>query len=182
MQKHKEPDIHAPVVSMETISFRTCLQHSHDSWGAAVIGWQLEVTWPFLAFLFPASFAALPRPTQRVISCLTTWGRSLPLPPSDIKMTLLHHRCDVLMQHAAAEEVHGTFFFFFRLHPTCPFLYPPGPLLGRYCWSYSLTLRLDRGHLCLFIGQRGQSRVYQWGGRKQFKPANHHVGQVQIVQ
>lgn len=29
--------------------------------------------------------------------------------------------------------------------------------------------------------QWGQSRVHQWGRRKELKPANHHVGQVQLV-
>lgn len=43
----------------------------------------------------------------------------------------------------------------------------PGPAVERWLGSSS--------------GQRGQGWVDQWRGRKQFEPANNHVGQVQIV-
>lgn len=43
----------------------------------------------------------------------------------------------------------------------------PGPAVERWLGSSS--------------GQRGQGWVDQWRGRKQFEPANNHVGQVQII-
>ncbi len=73
----------------------------------------------------------------RIISCLSVRGWSL-LPPGDIIVTLLRHCCDVIMQHAAAEEDDGTFF---RLCPTTFTLLPlPGLLLWRCCWSCLLKL------------------------------------------
>lgn len=100
-------------------------------------------------------------------------GRSLPLPR--------WHHDDVITSllwclHATCSSRGGSWdFFFLRLRPTeRPFLYPPGLLLWRCRRSPPSTLRL--ASFGLFVGQRGQSGVHQWRGRKQFEPTNHHVG------
>lgn len=120
MQKHKEAEHHVPV-SMETIRWRLSLWFLHMP---LTVTWLLRSCYDWRAgeghsltspVLFsPASSARWPRPR---------W-ETLPPPPGNIIMTLLWHRSDVIMQHAAAED-HGTFFS--RLRPvTCV----PGPCYG----------------------------------------------------
>lgn len=131
--------------------------------GSIVIGWQLEVFWPLF------SKHLLPNPSRP----LPVEGWSLP-PPDDFFMALVRHHCDIIMQHAGAQEDHWT---------QRPFV-PSHSLLARLMRRHSRSrlLMLWFGAFCLLVSQRGQSRVHQWGGRKQFEPANHHVGEIQIIQ
>lgn len=88
------------------------------------------------------------------------------------------HHCDTIWCHqAAGQGICGTF-------PSDPLWHnkPSFPSLGPLLWPYMLPHPLMLWlAFCLLICQWGQSRIHQWGGRKQFKPANNHVGQVQVV-
>lgn len=169
MQQHTEPDIHCSCVSVFWTCVLTVTTPGELLWLAGCLR-SHGLSFFFVVFFVPTSFAALSRPHWAAVSCLSSRGRSFSF-RGDIKATPFRHCFDVIMQHAATEDDHGTF----RCWPCRPGLLPWRCI----CPCHS---RLRLAALRVLVGQRGQSGVHQWGGGEQFKPADHHVGQVQIIQ
>lgn len=164
--------------SLQTTMFLCC----HGNYRSMILDMPLTVTWLLrncCDWLVAAGHTAscLFFSQHPKLCCSASLRESIPDRPSGGGASLFLPVTSLLWCHHAACSSRGGSWDCFRLHPAVrPLLYTSGSLLWRYCWSNPLTLGLAA--LRLLIGQWGQSRVHQWGGRKQFKPANHHVWQV----